>query len=57
MGPDSELEAIRAEFPDWDITRIFGGYRAVPRGTVVLEGIYLDSLAKKLKEQGHDDGN
>lgn len=52
MGPDSELDGLQAEFPDWDITRIFGGFLAVPKGTPIVLATFTDTMAEKLKERG-----
>lgn len=51
MNGNDELAAFRARFPNWDIMRIFGGYRAVPKGTPVVEAVYLDDeLADRLSD-------
>jgi hypothetical protein len=46
---DPQLEALRAQFPEWDITRVFGGFEAVPQGTTVLRAMFVDGLAEKLR--------
>lgn len=53
-----ELERLRAEFPTYSIDKIFGGWQAVPRGTVVLRGMYLETIAERLRTsctQSHQD--
>jgi hypothetical protein len=50
--PDApELEAARAAFPEWDITRNWYGYQAVPRGTTVIQSMFLGSLLEKLRDR------
>ena len=49
---DDGLTALRARYPGWDIQRVFGGYEAVPAGTPVIRGAYLETIAEKLSE--HD---
>lgn len=51
MNEKQELQQLQAQFPDWDITRVFGAYRAVPKGTPLIEAVYLDSLRDKLAER------
>lgn len=48
---DRRLTAAREEFPDWDFHTVFGGVEAVPRGTPVIRGIDLDSVAEKLRQR------
>lgn len=62
MGPYGEAEdstardkaearlraAIAEEFPDVDIHSVFGGFEAVPAGTVVIRAMTLDSMMGKL---------
>jgi hypothetical protein len=48
---DPQLEAARAAFPDWEITRNWYGYQAVPKGTTVLQSMFLDSLLEKLRDR------
>jgi hypothetical protein len=48
---DPQLEAARAEFPDWEITRQWSGYEAAPKGTPVLRSMFLDGLMEKLRER------
>jgi hypothetical protein len=48
---DPQLEAARAEFPDWEITRQWSGYEAAPKGTTVLRSMFLDGLLEKLRER------
>jgi hypothetical protein len=51
--PDElQLEAARAAFPDWDITRQWSGYEAVPKGTPVHRSMFLSGLTEKLRERG-----
>lgn len=47
---ERELAEARAEFPEWDIREVFGGWLAVPVGTPVIQGMYLDSIREKLRE-------
>lgn len=49
---EARLLAARESFPGWMIRETFGGYLAVPAGTVVIHAIDLDGLVKKLREQG-----
>jgi hypothetical protein len=49
---DPQLEAARAEFPDWEITRHWHGYEAVPKGTPVHRSMFLDGLLEKLRAWG-----
>jgi hypothetical protein len=49
---DPRLEAARAAFPDWEITRQWHGYEAVPRGTPVHRSMFLDGLLEKLRAWG-----
>ena len=46
---DPQLDAARAAFPDWEITRLWSGYEAVPKGTTVHRSMFLDGLAEKLR--------
>lgn len=46
---DPQLEAARAAFPDWEITRQWHGYEAVPKGTPVHRSMFLDGLLEKLR--------
>jgi hypothetical protein len=52
MGPmDTQhgLNAARETFSDWDIYEVFGGYLAVPKGTPLVQGMYLATVADKLR--------
>lgn len=49
---DPQLEAARAEFPDWEIERLWSGYEARPKGTPVHRAMFLDALLEKLRSQG-----
>lgn len=49
----TDLDALREAFPAWDIHRVFGGYEAVPAGTPVIRGVYLESMAEKLAALEH----
>jgi hypothetical protein len=44
----ADLQAVKARFPGWDVRRVFGGYQAVPTGTPVITGMYLETVAEKL---------
>jgi hypothetical protein len=50
---ESQLQALREEFPGWDFIKIFAGWLAVPKGTPVVQGMDLGSVAGKLRE--HED--
>jgi hypothetical protein len=49
---DRQLAAIREEFPDLDFIKIFAGWLAVPKGTTVVQGMDLASVAEKLRQRG-----
>jgi hypothetical protein len=50
--PDAErLAAACSEFPDQHFIRVFGGWLAVPAGTVIVQGSDLESLVSKLRKQ------
>jgi hypothetical protein len=49
---DRRLQAAREAYPDWDITAVFGGFLAVPKGTPVLQSMFVDGLVEKIREQG-----
>jgi hypothetical protein len=54
---DAELMAyISAHHPGWEIHRVFGGYEAVPTGTVVIRSAYLSAIAEKLDELSGKNG-
>ena len=44
------LRSIQESFPGWDVCRVFGGWRAVPRQTPVIEAIDLHGIIEKLTE-------
>lgn len=48
---DSRLEAAREAYPAWDIHRVFGGYEAVPKGTVVIRSVDVDGVVEKIRRQ------
>lgn len=48
-GDSRRLEAVREAFPEWDITPVFGGYLAVPKGTPVVQSMFLDGIAEKIR--------
>ena len=51
-GADAErLAAACSEFPDQNFFRIFGGWLAIPAGTVIVQGSDIESLVSKLREQ------
>lgn len=41
-------ETMAEEFPGWEWSRTFGGYRAVPKGTPVVEAVSMRGLLGKL---------
>lgn len=43
--------AARDSFPAWEIIETFGGFLAVPKGTVIVQAIDLDGLVGKLRQQ------
>lgn len=46
---DQAMEATRAKFRGrWDIIEVFGGYLAVPDGTMIVQSTTLGGLAGKL---------
>ena len=45
------LAAAQAEFPDLDFIEIFAGWLAVPKGTPVVQGMDLGSVAEKLRSR------
>jgi hypothetical protein len=46
---DQAMEATRAKFRGrWDIIEVFGGYLAVPDGTMIFQSTTLGGLAGKL---------
>ena len=47
-GEDGRLEAAQEAFPDWDITAVFGGFLAVPKGTPVLQAMFLEGIVEKI---------
>lgn len=51
LAEERRLNAARDAFPAWRIIEVFGGYLAVPAGTVIVQAIDLDGLAGKLREQ------
>lgn len=42
---------LAEEFPDQEVSRMFGGFRAVPRGTQVVESHTLWGLLAKLRKR------
>lgn len=48
---DRQLKAARAEFPGWDFHQVFGGWEAVPAGTPVIRGMFLDKVTERLRER------
>ena len=46
---DPQLEAARAEFPDWVIERHWHGYTARPKGMPSIEAMFLEGLLEKLR--------
>jgi len=53
MSDDELLALIAERWPDWEISRVFGGWEALPRGTEVIRAAYLDSIAERLAEREH----
>lgn len=49
---DRFLAAARETFPDTDIIEVFGGYLAVPKGSVIVQATTVDGLVAKLRQQG-----
>jgi hypothetical protein len=48
---DRQLQAAREAFPEWDITPVFGGYLAVPRGTPVVQGMFVEAIVEKIRRR------
>jgi hypothetical protein len=48
---DQVLDSVRNEFPGWDIHETLGGYIAVPTGTPVVRGMFLDTILDKLRKR------
>lgn len=50
MGPNSDmpLDEARAMYPEWEFREVLGGYLAVPKGTPVVLGMFVRSVADKL---------
>lgn len=51
MGPmdeDMPLEVVQERFPGWDVRQVFGGFLATPKGTPVVLGMFVASVADKL---------
>ena len=46
-----ELAAVSAEFPDMEVKRVFGGWEAYPKGTVITRTVTTTALLRKLREQ------
>jgi hypothetical protein len=54
MGPtdsETDLAEVQAEFPGWEIESHWFGYTARPKGTPLIEAMFLDGLAEKLRQQ------
>lgn len=49
LPDDGYLQAAREEFREWDIIAVFGGYLAVPAGTVVVRSTTPGGVAAKLR--------
>lgn len=51
---DEKREAAEAmaRHPGWKISRVFGGWEAVPEGTAVHRAMFLDALEEKLPPAG-----
>lgn len=47
---DDSLEAAREAFPEWDIYRVFGGFLAVPKGTAVIQAMFIDGIVEKISQ-------
>jgi hypothetical protein len=52
---DRRLEAAREAFPEWDMTAVFGGFLAVPKGTPVIQGMFLDVIVEKIRQREAQD--
>jgi len=48
---EMRLQAAREKFSEWDIYPVFGGYLAVPKGTPVIQGMFLEGIAEKIKRR------
>lgn len=48
-GEERLLEAAQAAFPGWAITRVFGGWQAVPDGVIVITAVDIDGIVEKLR--------
>lgn len=46
-----QLAAAKEAFPNWEFYRIFGGWIAVPKGAMVIQGMDIDSVVEKLRTQ------
>lgn len=52
VSEDAHLQAAREVFAGrWDILEVFGGYLAVPDGTMIVQSMTLDGLVGKLRRQ------
>lgn len=51
QAEEDHFVAARDAYPAWDIIETFGGYLAVPRGTVVLQATTVDGLVGKIRKQ------
>jgi hypothetical protein len=49
---DRQLAVASTEFPGWDFVPTFAGWLAVPAGTVVFQGMRLESVIEKLRARG-----
>lgn len=45
------LAEIAEEFPDVEVTRVFGGLDAVPKGTPIVRAANTEALLRQLREQ------
>ena len=45
------LDEARALFPEWDFREVLGGFIATPKGTPVVLGMFVRSVADKLAQR------
>lgn len=48
---ERQLQGARDSFPGWQIREVFGGFLALPKGTVTVHSTTLDGLVMKLRQQ------
>lgn len=47
---EARLAAAEKEFGDWDFHPVLGGWLAVPAGTPVIRGMFLETVMEKLEK-------